>query len=41
MSETSKVSAPEAATPEKQPTAPKRELTRQQKAAAIIVSLGT
>lgn len=42
MSETNKAAAAEvAAAPEKQPPSPARELTRQQKAAAIIVSLGT
>ena len=42
MSESSKVSPAEPVSVEKQaPAAPKRELTRQQKAAAVIVSLGT
>ena len=41
MSDTAKTAAPQAAVPETPPAAPRRELTRQQKAAAIIVSLGT
>lgn len=42
MSETKAAAAAEPRAPEKRGhTAPKRELTRQQKAAAIIVSLGT